>query len=655
MYSFTAAGGDWGTAANWVDTSVGPGPAAVAPGGNDIVTITTPTQGESATPRIVSGSGNAASLSMESTVLSGLFSALSVTITAYYGPLVSTLVNHAGLLSLTALVEGHLVVDNAAFIVAGAVQFYGPVTLDVVRGGAVSMASVAADTSGTGATKRLSVDATSAIEIGHRATAAPGALTVDQGATLSGIGVIAAPVINNGQITNVATIEGAVTGSGHLQVPANATLTVGGVIGHQQTIDFLGANAKMVMGSTSFPDYLSGFAVDDVLDITGTPIDSARYVQAAAGIGTLFLSRDGVQVQALTLVGNYAGTTFLANPDAVAGTDIVLVTPTNNVPCFAAGTRIRTARGDIAVEALRPGDALVTAFGGTVKLRWLGHRHVACTTHPRPQDVWPVRVRAGAFGPGLPARDLRLSPDHAVFADGVLVPVRYLVNGRSLRQEPVAAVTYYHVELPAHDVVLAEGLPCESYLDTGNRGAFADGGAATLLHADFARGVWEAEACAPLVIAGHRLAALRRRLLARAIATGDRLSPAPRLRALADGRPLTAEPAGLRWQLRLPPGARTLRLLSRVWVPAQTDPTSDDTRSLGVALSNLRLDDQPLDLADPRLGDGWHPPEPEWRWTAGDARIAVTGGRMLQFELATGGRYWADPPAGDRRRSNHSA
>jgi hypothetical protein len=47
--------------------------------------------------------------------------------------------------------------------------------------------------------------------------------------------------------------------------------------------------------------------------------------------------------------------------------------------------------------------------------------------------------------------------------------VRYLCNGATIRQESVAVVEYYHVELDAHDIMLAEGLPAESYLDTGNR------------------------------------------------------------------------------------------------------------------------------------------------------------------------------------------
>ena len=80
----------------------------------------------------------------------------------------------------------------------------------------------------------------------------------------------------------------------------------------------------------------------------------------------------------------------------------------------------------------------------------------------------------------------------------------------------MSTVTYYHLELERHDVLLAEGLPVESYLDTGNRDAFADPGVVITLHPDFALRQWEAEGCAPLVMAGPKLAAARRRVNAMA-------------------------------------------------------------------------------------------------------------------------------------------
>jgi phospholipase/lecithinase/hemolysin len=182
------------------------------------------------------------------------------------------------------------------------------------------------------------------------------------------------------------------------------------------------------------------------------------------------------------------------------------------VACFAAGTRIATAVGEIAVEDLAAGNSVALAAGGMSSLVWIGHRRIDCKRHPHPQDVWPVRVRAHAFGAGLPRRDLRLSPDHAVFIYDVLIPIRLLVNGTTLTQETVDEITYYHIELPEHGVVLAENLPAESYLDLGNRGAFDNGGGALVLHPDFASRIWERDACAELILGGPTLTAVQQRL-----------------------------------------------------------------------------------------------------------------------------------------------
>jgi serralysin len=93
--------------------------------------------------------------------------------------------------------------------------------------------------------------------------------------------------------------------------------------------------------------------------------------------------------------------------------------------------------------------------------------------------VLPVRICASAFAAGIPARDLLLSPDHAVFVEdergGVLIPVGNLVNGATIARQQVDGITYFHVELRKHDVLIAEGLKAESYLDTGNRASFESG------------------------------------------------------------------------------------------------------------------------------------------------------------------------------------
>lgn len=109
-----------------------------------------------------------------------------------------------------------------------------------------------------------------------------------------------------------------------------------------------------------------------------------------------------------------------------------------------------------------------------------------------------MRISAAAFGSRLSRRDLFLSPDHAVQVDEVLIPARYLTNGHGIAQ--VGEATYSHIESPRHDVLAAEGLPTEFYLDTGDRSNFSNGGGPVRLHPDFSECMWEAMGCAPLLI-----------------------------------------------------------------------------------------------------------------------------------------------------------
>lgn len=193
-------------------------------------------------------------------------------------------------------------------------------------------------------------------------------------------------------------------------------------------------------------------------------------------------------------------------------------------PCFAAGTRIMTARGEVPVEALRAGDQVVTLGLRGPWLRpvaWIGHRRVDCRRHPRPEAVLPIRFRAGSLGAGVPHRDLVVSPDHALFLDGVLVPAAALVDGVSvLRDVATRQVRYFHVELDAHDVLLAEGAPAESWLDCGNRTDFENGGLLVRLHPDFAA-LRAVAGCAERLAAGPRLERIRAAIAARAGARGE--------------------------------------------------------------------------------------------------------------------------------------
>ncbi|MCJ2124127.1 Hint domain-containing protein [Methylobacterium sp. J-077] len=135
----------------------------------------------------------------------------------------------------------------------------------------------------------------------------------------------------------------------------------------------------------------------------------------------------------------------------------------NPAPCYCSGTRILTEHGEVAVEDLRVGQGVVIASGQLRPIRWIGSRRYPGSTTP--QADRPVRIQAGALADGAPARDLSVSPDHALYLDGLLVAAGHLVNGRTItRGEAVTDLTYWHVELDTHDMLLAEGIPAESFL-----------------------------------------------------------------------------------------------------------------------------------------------------------------------------------------------
>jgi hypothetical protein len=248
----------------------------------------------------------------------------------------------------------------------------------------------------------------------------------------------------------------------------------------------------------------SGFAAGDTIDIGGIITEAVRDYSG----GTLTLGGD--VAMKIIIPGAFTPNSFSVKDGQNTDTLITLFS------CFATGTSIQTDAGERPVENLCPGMRVLTASGEAKEIIWVGHRQVDCRRHERPKDVYPVRVRAGAFGSGRPSRDLWLSPDHAVFIHDVLIPVRHLINGRTIRQEPVDSITWYHVELPTHDVILAENLAVESYLDSGDRARFT-GDCGTVAR------IWEMAACAQLVVTGPVLAKARRDLASRAKQDAGRL------------------------------------------------------------------------------------------------------------------------------------
>ncbi len=249
---------------------------------------------------------------------------------------------------------------------------------------------------------------------------------------------------------------------------------------------------------------------------TTARLTSTQNLAAFTGDGSITLPMDAFSASSLagpasllTQLADQAGATVSISYTYTAAETNSLVEP-EVVQCFAAGTRIATAQGEVAVEHLRVGDAVDTVLGApAAPLIWVGRREVDCAGHPTPRKVWPVRIAAGAFGPGRPHTDLFLSPDHAVYVEGVLIPIKYLINGSTIAQVPMNHVSYYHLELAQHDVLLAEGLPAESFLDMRDGSNYANRPGPVRLYQDYSARMWEAFGCARLVVTGPELEVAR--------------------------------------------------------------------------------------------------------------------------------------------------
>ena len=322
---------------------------------------------------------------------------------------------------------------------------------------------------------------------------------------------------NNGTIgdQSAVTFTGALIGDGTVTLSGNAMATFNGSVDVNQQVQ-LNDGLIVINDPTDFAGTVVNFGSSDAFwfpdqTVSGFAMYTGSQLTFTNGLGsTIAINMSGDMI-------DYPGEQMQVLSDGNAG--VFIGSQFNgSLPCFAAGTRIATPAGEAAVEHLTAGDIVSLTDGSEAAITWIGHRVVDAARHPAPRSVWPVRVASDAFGPGRPHRDLFLSPDHAVFIDDVLVPVKYLINGTSIVQVAVDAVTYYHIELAEHDILLAEELPVESYLDIGDRAHFENGGEAITLFPDFSSRrpdhacLWEAWGRAPLVVHGAALERARARL-----------------------------------------------------------------------------------------------------------------------------------------------
>lgn len=239
----------------------------------------------------------------------------------------------------------------------------------------------------------------------------------------------------------------------------------------------------------------------DVTQPNATPTTHVSVTLPLAALG-----HEQVQVRIMT--------TNAAGRDEWIGIDNIVIA------CFARGTLIRTPRGDVAVETLAIGDDVSTVDGGARSIKWIGRRAFAARFLSEGSSAAPVLIRANALADDVPYRDLRVSPEHALYIDGVLIPAIHLVNGRTIvRDVEDEVIEYFHIELEGQGIVLADGAPAETYVNHNNRKMFANWPEYVALYGEDAPRVTadgEFERVYECVTDGPRLQAVTARIEARA-------------------------------------------------------------------------------------------------------------------------------------------
>ncbi len=521
---------------------------------------------------------------------------------------------------------------DAGTLVDGKAGAIGNGTLTIASGGTLNLNNFAqtfGDLSGTGG----------AITLGSGTLTEGTANNTSFAGAISGSGALIKQGTGTLTLTAANSISGSVTLlAGALELGASASIGSG-------TIDFgSGAASLRVDGATAPTNVISGFKSGDTIDLHGIVYNAADVLNYSTTTGELNIVKSGSTVASLFFG---AGNTLVTNTFSIAqetvGTGIVL---TSSVPCFLRGTVIRTPDGEVAVENLAVGDRIVTLSGEAKPITWIGTGCVE-VTRGRRCAATPIVVRKSALADNVPYHDLRITKGHALFLDDVLIPVEELINHRSIAWDDHAQrVEFYHIELAAHDVLVANGAPAETYRDDGNRWLFQN-----------ANSGWEQPAkpaCAPVLTGGPVVDAQWRRLLLRAgPRPGLPLTDEPDVHLLADGERRDGARSSEGWHIfRLPRSPRTVRIVSRSGSPAELG-LSRDPRSLGVAVRQVRVQ-QGRRLAEvgaehPSLRDGFHAYEPDvgWRWTDGDAGLppelwdGFTGPLEVIVRLGSSARYIA--------------
>lgn len=524
-----------------------------------------------------------------------------------------------------------------------------------------------------------------------------GVLTIVSGTTVQDT------IVHNGGSTSIYGSSVAVdasSGGAHIEIESGGavkTANISGVVGSASEI-VVNNGGKILENANIGPDGIlkvanggsatsasiksggtlvveSGAVLTDTILKSGGNIEFASYKYGSSvsayftpdnpndkesSHGTITVT-DGVTSE--TIILNKWG-----NSDALSAGAISIVSAADGSAeiqaCFLAGCMISTPDGDVPVESLQVGDAVIVHEDGTEvasSVVWAGKAHTVVRTD-LPTDLagYPVRILKDAVSDGVPYRDMLITPEHCLYFYGRFVPARMLVNGSSIFYDTsVLSYDYYHIETSSHSIIKADGMLTESYLDTGNRHTFRQNSKVATLRIGGDKS-WTADAVAALDVSRAFVEPLHQNILMRAKsmnvsinAEPIKLTQDPDLRLQTDSgiiiRP--ARKADGRVMFMIPKDIQCVRILSNTVRPSDAiGPFVDDRRELGVLVGDIKLFDGARTRAiDVHLHEdglaGWDAENTGVaRWTTGKALLPL-GGRhtdgigLLAIQVLSAGPY----------------
>lgn len=473
----------------------------------------------------------------------------------------------------------------------------------------------------------------------------------------------------------------------NLSVPAGATVTKPGDT-FTVTVPIPDSNLKALLtvsyvGEFSYkrltrptPATVAEFQITNIkfTNDKGEPVDPSTTT------GTQALAKaasGGQEYLYLQLVPSTGDESLKTDNPAAPGSPLTLsnvtwdydtAVPPVEIACFLAGSMIATSAGPKAVEDLVAGDLVITGPAGAQKVEpitWVGRGHVDVQPDlPDDRAGYAVCILKGALGHDCPNADLYLTPEHTLYFQGRFVPVRMLVNHRSIFYDRSrTSFDYYHFETAEHSIIHANNVATESYLNASNRRHFRE--MQFLQQGNIVSfpplKSWEKDACAPLAVDMAFVMPLYETLENRARALGlPRQKPPVGLTDDSDFH-LVTNTGELLYAIRrvrdraiflLPENVTFLRLCSRASRPCDTiGAYVDDRRTLGVLVGTMELyQDGQTHCLTHHLTDqqasGWDVVENSpCRWTNGEAILSLEGigpiheRDMLAIQIIAEGPY----------------